>query len=124
MNTESFFWLGLLTGTVWILCLGVAAVSALLVSVGIARDEGRERLALILAICGLVFPPVTWVFLIGKKRYRQAPWIGKFLLAGLVALVVTAALLWQFNAQLHQKNSTAHLAGQGQRATLAVANPP
>ncbi|MDR2874811.1 MAG: hypothetical protein LBV44_02635 [Methylobacillus sp.] len=70
-------------------CFSVAGISTWIVSAGIARDEGREKLAIFLAITGSL---VGLIFLLRKQRYRQALWIMKFWLGGLASFAIFVLL--------------------------------
>ncbi|MDR2220663.1 MAG: hypothetical protein LBE24_08815 [Methylobacillus sp.] len=73
-----------------LLCFSVACFSTWIVSVGIARDEGREGTAIFMAITGAL---VGLIFLLRKQRYRQAFWIMKFWLGGLVSFAVLVIVM-------------------------------
>jgi hypothetical protein len=61
-------------------------VSATVSAVGLAREQGRERFALL----AMVVPMVGWVYL--ARHGRSVRWLLRYLVIGLACLAVSALL--------------------------------
>ncbi len=61
-------------------------VSATISAVGLAREQGRERFALL----SMVVPMVGWVYLI--RHGRSVRWLRRYLIIGLACLAASALL--------------------------------
>ncbi|MDR2853643.1 MAG: hypothetical protein LBV61_11420 [Burkholderiaceae bacterium] len=86
-----------------IICTTTLFISTWIVAAGLALEEGHKKTAVLLAVTGLVLPPVNWVYLVQKERHRRAPWIAKFFWIEVISLLIAGALfsaLWLAGARL------------------------